>query len=256
MSSPELPIHAIKNRAYWSSMAESWVEPGRRAWSSHEITWGIWEVPESAVRALGDLAQWQGKDAVELGCGTAYISAWLHRLGMKPVGIDVTPAQLETARKFQQEYGIEFPLIEASAESVPLPSASFDLAITEYGASIWCDPYVWIPEAARLLRPGGTLVFLRNSTLSVLCCPDVGATTVELQRDHFDMNRVEFDQNSVEFHLPPGPMIRLLRTCGLEVEDLIDIRPPADAKPTRFDYITLDWAKRWPSEEIWRATKG
>jgi len=174
---------------------------------------------------------------------------------MRPVGIDITPPQLQSARNFQQEFGIEFPLIEASAEDVPLPDASFDLAITEYGASIWCDPNAWIPEAARLLRPGGTLVFLRNSTLSILTCPDVGASTMELQRDLFGLNRVEFDQDSVEFHLPTGPMIRLLRANGFEVEDLIDIQPPAGAEPTRHDYITLEWSKRWPSEEIWRAVK-
>ena len=251
----ELPIHAVKNRAYWGSMSQNWVEPGRRSWETSVISWGIWEVLESEIHALGDLDQWRGKDAVELGCGTGYVSAWLYRLGMKPVGIDITPGQLESARNFQKEFGIEFPLIEGSAEDVPLPDASFDLAITEYGASIWCDPYVWIPEAARLLRPGGTLVFLRNSTLSILTCPDVGASTTELVRDQFGLNRVEFDQESVEFHLPPGPMIRLLRANGFEVEDLIDIQPPTDAKPNRHDYITLEWSKRWPSEEIWRVAK-
>jgi len=219
------------------------------------ISWGIWEVLESDIHALGNLERWKGKDAIELGCGTGYVSSWLYRLGMKPVGVDITPSQLESARKFQIEFGIEFPLIEASAEDVPLPDASFDLAITEYGASIWCDPYVWIPEAARLLRPGGTLVFLRNSTLSILTSPDVGASGTELLRDHFGLNRVEFDQDSVEFHLPAGPMIRLLRANGFEIEDLIDIQPPAEAKPNRHDYITLEWSKRWPSEEIWRAEK-
>ena len=95
-------------------------------------------------------------DTVELGCGTAYFSAWLASRGARPVGIDITPAQLETARRMQAEFGLDFPLIEASAEDVPLPDESFDLAISEYGASIWADPYRWIPEAARLLRPGGT----------------------------------------------------------------------------------------------------
>ena len=156
---------------------------------------------------------------------------------------------------FQKEFGINFPLIKASAEEVPLPDASFDLAISEYGASIWCDPYAWIPEASRLLRPGGTLVFLRNSTLSVLTCPDVGPSTETLIRDHFGLHRVEFDEESVEFHLPTGPMIRLLRKHGFEVEDLIDIQPAADAGRNRHDYITLEWAQRWPSEEIWRARK-
>ena len=57
---------------------------------------------------------------------------------------------------------------------MPLRDKSFDLVISEYGASIWCDPYKWIPEAARLLRSGGELVFLRNSTLSMVCMPDTG----------------------------------------------------------------------------------
>ena len=113
-----------------------------------------------------------GLDAIELGCGTAYVSAWLARLGARPVGVDITPAQLETARAIQAEHGLAFPLIEANAEAVPLPDASFDLAISEYGAAIWCDPYRWIPEAARLLRPGGRLIFLGNSTLLMLCAPD------------------------------------------------------------------------------------
>ena len=115
-----------------------------------------------------------GLDVVELGCGTAYVSAWLARRGARPVGVDVTPAQLATARRCQAEFGIEFPLVEASAEDVPLAVASFDLAVSEYGASIWCDPHLWIPEAHRLLRPGGRLWFLRNSTLSLLCAPDEG----------------------------------------------------------------------------------
>ena len=251
----DLPIHVQKNRATWTDYATNWVESGRRSWETLVITWGIWSAPESEVHALGNLDDLRGKDAIELGCGTGYVSAWLHRLGMRPVGVDITPKQLESARMFQKEFGIEYPLIEASAENVPLPDASFDLAISEYGASIWCDPYAWIPEAARLLRPGGALVFLRNSTLSILCTPDVGAASDSLVRDQFGLHRVEYDTESVEFHLSAGPMIRLLRENGFEIEDLIEVWPPADAAPTRFDYITLEWSIRWPSEEIWPARK-
>ena len=100
------------------------------------------------------------------------MSAWLARRGARPVGVDITPAQLETARALQREHGLAFPLVEASAEAVPLPDASFDIAISEYGAAIWCDPYRWIPEAARLLRPGGRLIFLGNSPILMLCSPD------------------------------------------------------------------------------------
>ncbi len=236
-------------------MSDQWVAPGRKSWEASDISWGIWGVPESEVGALGDLNQWAGKESIELGCGTAYFSAWLHKLGMHPTGIDITAAQLETAKNFQAEFGRDFPLLHGSAESVPLPDASFDLALSEYGASIWCDPYAWIPEAARLLRPGGTLVFLRNSTLSILCGPDTGPITATMIRDQFGLHRVEYDEQSVEFHLPAGPMIRLLRANGFEVEDLIDLKPPENAEESRFEYMNLAWAKRWPSEEIWVAKK-
>ena len=113
-----------------------------------------------------------GKDVVELGCGTAYFGAWLARRGARVVGVDVTPAQLETARRMEEEFGLGLRFVEANAEDMPLPDESFDLVLSEYGASIWCDPYKWIPEAARLLRDGGELVFLRNSTLAMLCATD------------------------------------------------------------------------------------
>src|SRR5205823_151179 len=136
------------------------------AWAQDEITWGIWRIPESELRVLPEL---EARDVVELGCGTAYFSAWMAKQGARPVGIDPTPAQLATARRMQRETGIEFPLIEAVGEDVPLPDASFDIVHSEYGAAIWADPYRWIPEAARLLRPGGRLIVLRNSTLVTLC---------------------------------------------------------------------------------------
>ncbi len=65
--------------------------------------------------------------------------------------IDPTPAQLATARRLQTDTGIHFPLVLAPGERVPLPDGSFDLAFSEYGASLWADPALWVPEAARLL---------------------------------------------------------------------------------------------------------
>ncbi len=254
MTDRELPDHVLANRAYWTRQAAAYVAPGRRAWASAEPSWGIWDVPEAEARILPDVA---GLDTIELGCGTAYVSAWLARRGARPVGVDITPAQLETARELQREHGLSFPLVEASAEAVPLPDASFDLVISEYGAAIWCDPYAWIPEAARLLRPGGRLIFLGNSTLLMLCSPDDDVPAQDgLARAHFGgLGRIEWaDDASVEFHLGHGDMIRLLRASGFEVEDLVELRAPAGAT-TRTPYVTLEWARRWPSEEVWIARR-
>jgi len=253
MSLSELPEHAIRNRELWTRANAQYTDArARETWSEEEITWGVFGVPESEVHVLADVAD---KDVLELGCGTAYFSYWLARRGARVVGLDVTPAQLETARRCQREFGIEFPLIEASAEDVPLPDESFDIVHSEYGASIWCEPHRWIAEAARLLRPGGELFFLRNSTLAILCSPDDGKIEERLVRPQFGMDRFEWD-GGVEFHLPHGDWIRLLRRNGFEIEDLIELQAPADAQDhPHYDFVPAAWAKRWPSEEIWRARK-
>ena len=252
----ELPEHVRRNRDYWNGLAASYVADGRRNWGQEEPRWGIFSVPESQLRVLP--AELAGREAIELGCGTGYVSAWLARRGARPVGIDNSEAQLATARELQAEFGLEFPLLHGSAEAVPLADGGFDLAISEYGASIWCDPYAWIPEAARLLRPGGELIFLVNGVLAMLCDPDgpeeepVGERLV---RPYFGMHRFEWrSDDSVEFHLPHGELIALLRANGLTVEELIEVQPPPEAR-TRYPYMTLEWARRWPCEEIWRARK-
>jgi SAM-dependent methyltransferase len=196
-----------------------------------------------------------GKDVIELGCGTAYFSAWLARRGARPVGVDITPAQLETARQLQRETGLEFPLLEANAENVPLADASFDLALSEYGASIWCDPYKWIPEAARLLRPGGELLFLRNSTISMLCAALDGWHET-LQRPQRGLHRLDWeDENTTEFQLGHGDLFKLLRESGFDVLDLIELYAPAEAEDAAFYHSDAKWAKKWPWEEIWKARK-
>ena len=125
--------------------------------------------------------------------------------------------------------GIEFPLVHASAEAPPFEDRSFDLVFSEYGAAIWCDPSVWIPQAFRLLRPGGRLIFLRNSVLAMLtaprerraraarrCCARSSACTASTGRTPARSN----------FHLPHGAMLRLLRDTGFEVEALHELRAP------------------------------
>ena len=249
MTSPE-------NVALWTKYnAQHADASARESWERAEITWGLWHVPEAELGILGDVA---GLDVVELGCGTAYFAAWLARRGARVLGVDPTPAQLETARRLQAEFSLEFELLEAFAEEVPLADASFDLALSEYGASIWADPFRWIPEAARLLRPGGRLVFLRNSTLSMLCAPDTGPVETRLMRPQRGMWRLDWPENegAVEYHLPHGELIDLLRANAFEIERLVELYADADSiTDPVYDYVTAEWARAWPGEEIWVARK-
>ena len=251
----ELPEHVRRNRAQWDRWAADYVADGRRNWAAAEPSWGIWSVPESELGVLP--ASLDRLDTVELGCGTGYVSAWLARRGARPVAIDNSEAQLRTARALQREHDLEFPLLHGNAEAVPLPDASFDLAISEYGASIWCDPYRWIPEAARLLRPGGRLIFLVNGVLAMLTIPDAedAAAGERLLRPYFGMHRSEWpDSDGVEFHLGHGDWIRLLLANDFEIDDLVELRPDVDAK-AHYEFVTTDWARKWPSEEAWKAHK-
>lgn len=254
--SSELPDHVRRNREDWDRNAPHWEGPGRELWRAEEPVWGVWRVPESQVGMLaGEL---DGRDTIELGCGTGYVSAWMARRGARPVGIDISRAQLDTARRLQEEFGIDFPLLHGNAEQVPLPDASFDFAISEYGASIWCDPYAWIPEAARLLRPGGRLAFLVNASLAVLCAPDDPDEPFgeRLLRTYFGMHRVEWPgEDSVEFHLPHGERIALLRASGFEIEELVEIRPPDGSTNVYHPNDSLAWAQKWPCEEVWKVRR-
>ena len=162
------------------------------------------------------------------------------------------------AHRFSRNTDRSFRFTSGTAEAMPFEDESFDIVFSEYGASIWCDPYLWIPEAARVLRPGGQLAFLANSALVMLCSPDAAEPTGErLLRPYFGMHRFEWStDDSVEFHLPHGEWIRLLRETGFEVEALIEVQAPEDANPHRYTGLpTVEWARRWPSEEIWKARK-
>jgi SAM-dependent methyltransferase len=243
------------NTDAWEARGEDQLELARRQWSGTEPTWGLFRIPESTVDLLP--ADLDGARTVELGCGTGYVSAWLCRRGARAVGVDPTPGQLRIARQFQDEHALPFPLVRAAAEQVPLRDAAFDLVISEYGAAIWADPYRWIPEAARLLRPGGDLVFLGNSTLLMLCVPDEEGqpTTEHLLRPHFGMCRFEWpDDPTVEFHLGHGDWIRLLRANRLEINDLVELRPPVGAHRD-YPFVTAEWARQWLCEEVWRARR-
>ena len=253
-----LPDYAVNNRKHWTEANSRYTAAtAREKWAQGHVHWGVWHTPESEVKALPDV---KGLDVIELGCGTAYFGAWLKKRGARRVvGVDVTPAQLATAREMNAEFGLGLEFIEANAEDVPLPDASFDLAVSEYGASIWCDPYRWIPEAARLLRPAGELLFMRSSTLQLLCCPDEGQVAESLIRPQKNMHRLnwtEGGERTTEFHISGSEMFRLLRETGFALLDFRELFAPDDAVDhPYYSYVPAAWAKRWPAEEIWHARK-
>ena len=241
-----------RNQRAWDAWAAAAAARSRREWHTDELEWGLWNTPESVLR----LVDWMqpGSNVIELGCGTAGVSSWLARTGMHVVGVDFSRYQLERAEELQRELGIEFALVHANAEQVPFERGGFDVAVSDYGASVWCDPVRWLPEARRLLRTDGRLIFFTPAPMMLACTPPDGSVPgQQLQSDYFSLRFMEFGpENGVEFQLPYSGWARLLYDTGFVIEDIVETRPDASATP-RHPFVTSEWARRWPTEVIWIA---
>ena len=245
----------VLNRQLWAVVNERFTDAAAEPmWERTDMVWGLFAVPDRVLGVLGDV---RGLDVVELACGTAYFAAWLARAGATPVALDLSSEQLATARRLQHRLGPRFPLVQADAQRIPLASGRFDLVVSEHGAAAWCDPERWLPEAARVLRPGGRLAFLTNSHLSALCVPaEEGVAGQRLLRGHRDAYRVHWSGGGIEFHPSHGDWIRLLRQSGFEVEAMLELFAPEDGRDHPFyEIVSTEWATRWPAEELWVASR-
>ena len=252
----DFPDYVLKNRAHWDKQAPDWVEAGERNWAD-EPSWGIWGIPETELHLLPE--DMTGMHAIELGCGTGYVSAWMIRRGARCVGIDNSEQQLETARRLAEKYVVDLKLIHGNAEVVPYPDESFDFAMSEYGVAIWADPYKWVPEAWRVLRCGGELSLLGTHPFVMTAQhydTDAPATR-NLVYPYFDMHRIDWDDgedSGTDFNLTISNWMRLFRDVGFEIVDYHELRSPTAGDDTRF-YVTADWAHDYPAEQAWRLRK-
>jgi SAM-dependent methyltransferase len=250
-----MPIseQALRNREHWDREADEYQAVHAPQLDVNELIWGAWSIPESELGVLGEI---EGKDVLELGCGAARWSTELAKRGARPVGLDNSSRQLEHARRQLDEAGLDFPLVHASAEEIPLPDDSFDLVFSDHGGLSWADPYAVVPEVARVLRPGGILAFNVSSPLLIVCWnSDTDGVDLELHRSYFEFRRVVEEDRAATYRLADGEWIRLLRANGFEIEALLELRPPEGATTTYSDYVPYEWARNWPGEHLWKARR-
>jgi len=242
--------HERVNRELWDRQSDEYQAGHGVQISAAPAAWGTWRIPESELRLLPDV---QGLDVLELGCGGGQWTAWLAEHGAAVIGIDISVRQLEHARRLLERKRVNARLVAGSAESLPFAAGCFDLIISDHGAMSWADPARTLPEAARVLRPGGRLVFCATSVFMLLVGWDdeVGPSN-QLERDYFGLSALsEGDGGALTFSRPHGEWIKLFRENGLAVEALHEPRPEADAVSTFYPAATAEWARRWPAEMIW-----
>ena len=243
-----------RNRKCWNDLARDYVRAGEVNWACTEPSWGLFGVPESTLKMLPQ--DIQSMKVLELGCGTAYISAWMARRGARVTGIDLSEQQLATARRLQQLHNLQFELVQGNCEELPFEDSSFDFAISEYGAAIWCQPERWLREAFRVIKPGGVLHFLGNSPWVYVCSPANGELPLveRLEHSYFDQHTHDWGDEGVDFNLPLSCWFRLFHEIGWQIVDYLEPRPQSPS-PERRHLVTLDWAYRYPAEQVWKLAK-
>lgn len=254
MTDKPLTPHARYNREKWDERADAYqAEHAEQLEKSGGTAWGVWQIPESELRVLGDVA---GRDVLEFGCGAAQWSIALHRQGARVTGLDNSARQLEHARTLMRAAGVDFPLLHASAEATGLGSATFDIVFCDHGAMTFADPYRTVPEAARVLRSGGLLAFSMITPICDLCWdPQTDHEGDRLVTDYWGLHVLEEPGEPTNFQLRYGEWIRLFGESGFVVESLIELRPSPDARSSYRDEEQRAWARRWPMEHIWRVRR-
>jgi len=244
-----LSEHEWRSRLGWERSSDEYQAKHATQLNTKELAWGTWAVPEAELGILGDVA---GKDVLEFGCGAAQWSIFLRKRGARAVGIDLAARQLWHARRLSAEFGIPVPLVQATAERTPFRDETFDVVFCDHGAMTFADPYRTVPEAARVLRPGGRFAFNMTTPLMLMCWDDDEDRLDErLHADYFGMHRFQDPDGEVEFQLGYGDWIRLFRSNGLEVQDLVELRAPEVGETTYVDFAPRSWSRRWPAEHVW-----
>ena len=247
--------HIAHNRAVWDRSSD-WYDRryARVLGGRHAESWGIFRVPERELRLLGSV---RGKQVLEVGCGAARWSMALARRGARATGVDLSFAQLAKARAVLGRSGVRVPIVRGSVERLPFGDSAFDLVFCDWGAMTFSDPQRSVPECARVLRPGGRLVFATASPFRYIALDLRADRQVRrLVRPYFGSYRYTFrPKDAVEFLPPYGVWVDLFRESGLRIDRLLETRPRSGQRSRYLSAADARWARSWPIEAIWQLTK-
>lgn len=218
------------NRRYWE-----WAAPGYQAEHGEflgdaDFVWCPEGLREAEAQLLGPLP---GRSVLEVGCGAAQCSRWLAAAGARPVGVDISAAQLAQARRLDDATGLAVAVVQGDAQRLPFAPATFDLACSAFGALPFvADGAAVMAEVARVLRPGGRWVFSVTHPVRWCFPDDAGPAGLTVTGSYFDRTPyVELGADGaptyVEHHRTLGDRVRELVAAGFALRALIEPEWPA-----------------------------
>jgi SAM-dependent methyltransferase len=242
-SRPVGPAESARaSRAWWDSEAAAYYAEHGDFLGDADLLWCPEGLREAEAHLLGDV---RGRDVLEVGCGAAQGARWLVSQGARVTAFDVSRGQLEQARALDERTGIRVDrLVQADAQAMPFQDSSYDVVVSAFGGIPFvADSAGVMREIARVLRPGGRLVFSVTHPVRWVFPDDPGPAGLTVQQSYFDRSPyVEVDDDGtatyVEHHRTMGDRIRELVTAGLTIVDVVEPEWP--------DGHTQEWGQWSP----------
>ena len=217
---------ARANRTWWDASAQGYQDEHGDQLGDADLLWCPEGLREADARLLGDVA---GRDVLEVGCGAAQGARWLVRAGARVTAFDVSAGQLQQARVLDRRTGTAVArLVQADAQALPFRAAAFDVVASAFGGLPFvADSAGTVRELARVLRPGGRLVFSVTHPTRWAFPDDPGPAGLTVRQSYFDRTPyVEEDERGtavyVEHHRTLGDRVRELVAAGLVLTDLVE----------------------------------
>ncbi|APT86736.1 MULTISPECIES: class I SAM-dependent methyltransferase [Corynebacterium] len=220
-----MPTPSQANERFWDADSASYhlSHPDYLA----DFYWCPEMLHEKDAHLLGDTT---GKRILEVGCGSAACTRWLHGRSALALGFDISRSMLGHAATRKQSP--DLPLVQADVLNIPLASNSFDIAFSAFGAL----PFVQdidhaLAEISRVTRPGGRFVFSVNHPMRWIFPDDPGELTASVS--YFERSYLEHDDAGeltyAEFHRTLGDWFRALQMRGsFLIEDVIEPEWPPE----------------------------
>lgn len=220
---------ARASRAWWERAADEYQAEHGDFLGDAEFVWGPEGLTEREARLLGSPVELASRRILEVGCGAGQCGRWLRAQGAaEVVGVDVSGRQLQHSRRIDGAAGCTLPVAQADAQRLPFADSVFDVVCSAYGAFPFIpDVRTALKEAARVLRPGGRLVFSVSHPVRWCFPDDPGEAGLRARDSYFDRRPyVEEDKRGralyVEAHHTVGDWVRAVTGAGLLLRDLVE----------------------------------
>ena len=217
---------ARANRRWWDGEAPVYQAEHGAFLGDVDLLWCPEGLREAEARLLGDVA---GREVLEVGCGAAQGARWLVSAGARVTAFDVSYGQLQQSRRLDASTGVRVErVVQADAQFLPFRSEAFDVVASAFGAIPFvADSARTMREIARVLRPGGRLVFSVTHPVRWVFPDDPGPGGLTVQQSYFDRTPyVEVDDRGeaayVEHHRTIGDRVRELVAAGLVLDELLE----------------------------------